>query len=87
MLELSVQLAIIMVGKQAMNTCMEMVIPMLWKWYNMLTVPESQREAHNRWPRWAKDFRLVNFDPRGLFPEYLEMGEFGAHLVADGLWC
>ncbi|ROT84891.1 putative anoctamin-4 isoform X1 [Penaeus vannamei] len=73
LLELSVQLAIIMVGKQAMNTCMEMVIPMLWKWYNMLTVPESQREAHNRWPRWAKDFRLVNFDPRGLFPEYLEM--------------
>ncbi|XP_047493990.1 anoctamin-1-like isoform X1 [Penaeus chinensis] len=73
LLELSVQLAIIMVGKQAMNTCMEMVIPMLWKWYNMLTVPENQREAHSRWPRWAKDFRLVNFDPRGLFPEYLEM--------------
>ncbi|XP_068227061.1 anoctamin-1 isoform X2 [Palaemon carinicauda] len=73
LLELSVQLAIIMVGKQIMNTCMEMVIPLLWKWYNMLTVPESQREAHNRWPRWAKDFRLVNFDPRGLFPEYLEM--------------
>nr|XP_045607764.1 anoctamin-1-like isoform X4 [Procambarus clarkii] len=73
LLELSVQLAIIMIGKQAMNTCMEMVIPLLWKWYNMLTVPEQQREAHNRWPRWAKDFRLVNFDPRGLFPEYLEM--------------
>ncbi|KAG7162622.1 Anoctamin-5-like 2 [Homarus americanus] len=73
LLELSVQLAIIMVGKQAMNTCMEMFIPLLWKWYNMLTVPEHQREAHNRWPRWAKDFRLVNFDPRGLFPEYLEM--------------
>ncbi|XP_066944766.1 anoctamin-1 isoform X7 [Macrobrachium rosenbergii] len=73
LLELSVQLAIIMVGKQMMNTCMEMVIPLLWKWYNMLTVPETQREAYNRWPRWAKDFRLVNFDPRGLFPEYLEM--------------
>ncbi|XP_064083662.1 anoctamin-1-like isoform X6 [Macrobrachium nipponense] len=74
LLELSVQLAIIMVGKQIMNTCMEMVIPLLWKWYNMLTVPETQREAYNCWPRWAKDFRLVNFDPRGLFPEYLEMG-------------
>ncbi|KAK7067067.1 Anoctamin-1 [Halocaridina rubra] len=73
LLELSMQLAIIMVGKQAMNTCMEMIIPLIWKWYNMLTVPENQREAHNRWPRWAKDFRLVNFDPRGLFPEYLEM--------------
>lgn len=64
-----------MVGKQAMNTVMEMAIPLLWKWYNMLTVPKQQREAHNRWPRWAKDFRLVNFDPRGLFPEYLEMGK------------
>ncbi|XP_076067537.1 anoctamin-5-like isoform X4 [Oratosquilla oratoria] len=73
LLELSVQLAIIMVGKQAMNTCMEMVIPQLWKWYNMLTVPEQQREVHRKWPRWAKDFRLVDFDPRGLFPEYLEM--------------
>ncbi|XP_071549184.1 anoctamin-1-like isoform X2 [Panulirus ornatus] len=73
LLELSVQLAIIMVGKQAMNTCMEMIFPLLWKWFNMLTVPENQREAHSRWPRWAKDFRLVNFDPRGLFPEYLEM--------------
>lgn len=39
----------------------------------MLTVPEHQREHHKRWPQWAKDFRLVNFDPRGLFPEYLEM--------------
>nr|XP_027237209.1 anoctamin-1-like [Penaeus vannamei] len=33
LLELSVQLAIIMVGKQAMNTCMEMVIPMLYPDY------------------------------------------------------
>lgn len=73
LLELSVQLAIIMVGKQLMNTCMEMVIPLIWKYINMLTVPEHKREAHTKWPRWAKDYRLVNFDPRGLFPEYLEM--------------
>ncbi|XP_063887505.1 anoctamin-1-like isoform X1 [Scylla paramamosain] len=73
LLELSVQLAIIMVGKQAMNTVLEMVLPLLYKWYNFLTVGEGLREAYVNWPRWAKDFRLVNFDPRGLFPEYLEM--------------
>ncbi|KAB7498085.1 Anoctamin-1, partial [Armadillidium nasatum] len=73
LLELSVQLAIIMVGKQAMNTVMEMIFPLIWKYIRLLMIPEARREAHSKWPRWAKDFRLVDFDPRGLFPEYLEM--------------
>ena len=73
LLELSVQLAIIMIGKQAMNTVVEMILPKLWQWYKMLTVPQAKREAHVSWPQWAKDFKLIDFDPRGLFPEYLEM--------------
>ncbi|KAF2364625.1 Anoctamin [Trinorchestia longiramus] len=73
LLELSVQLAIIMVGKQAMNTVVEMILPKLWQWYKMLTVPQQQRDAHTSWPQWAKDFKLIDFDPRGLFPEYLEI--------------
>ena len=64
-----------MVGKQAMNTVMEMIMPLIWKWVHSMTVPEARREAHTSWPQWAKDFKLVNFDPRGLFPEYLEMGK------------
>ncbi|KAA0198662.1 hypothetical protein HAZT_HAZT005546, partial [Hyalella azteca] len=73
LLELSVQLAIIMVGKQAMNTVVEMILPKMWQWYKMLTVPQHQRDTHTSWPQWAKDFKLIDFDPRGLFPEYLEM--------------
>ena len=69
------QLCIIMVGKQAMNTVMEMIFPLIWKYIRMLAVPEKHRDAHTKWPRWAKDFKLVDFDPRGLFPEYLEMGK------------
>ncbi|KAG0722183.1 Anoctamin-1 [Chionoecetes opilio] len=62
-----------MVGKQAMNTVVEMVLPLIFKWYNLVMVGDSLRDTYGSWPRWAKDFKLVNFDPRGLFPEYLEM--------------
>lgn len=85
LLELSVQLAIIMVGKQAMNTVMEMIIPMIWQYIKLLTVPRTQRETHSKWPRWAKDYKLVDFDPRGLFPEYLEMSLYSFHFVASCL--
>ena len=74
LLELSVQLATIMIGKQAMNTVFEMILPKLWQWIKMSGL--LSRKAENKeksWPQWAKDFKLIDFDPRGLFPEYLEM--------------
>lgn len=36
--ELCIQLAIIMIGKQAMNTILEMLMPIGYKWYNSVTV-------------------------------------------------
>ena len=64
-----------MVGKQAMNSVMEMILPMIFKYIRLLAVPEARNDSSSHWPRWAKDFKLVSFDPRGLFPEYLEMSK------------
>lgn len=36
--ELCIQLAIIMVGKQAMNTILEMILPIFYKWLNLVQV-------------------------------------------------
>ncbi|XP_066991170.2 anoctamin-1 [Anabrus simplex] len=76
LMELCIQLAIIMVGKQAMNTILEMIFPLFYKWLNTLKVktgmvPGSGVTRSNS--QWVKDFKLVEWGPRGLFPEYLEM--------------
>ncbi|RXG68772.1 Anoctamin-9 [Armadillidium vulgare] len=36
-------------------------------------IPEARRKKYSQWPRWAEDFRLIDFNGRELFPEYLEM--------------
>lgn len=38
LIELCLQLAIIMIGKQTANTIIEMGLPMFWKWYNSMKV-------------------------------------------------
>lgn len=38
LMELCIQLAIIMVGKQAMGTVLEMVLPHFYKWFNFIRV-------------------------------------------------
>lgn len=76
LMELCIQLAIIMVGKQAMNTLLEMAYPFFYKWLNTLKVKtgfEPGSPATSRSKQWMKDFKLVEWGPRGLFPEYLEM--------------
>ncbi|XP_068628386.1 anoctamin-1-like [Battus philenor] len=72
LLELSIQLAIIMVGKQFINTVVEMMMPYLLKWWNIIrTIGRKNRIKSPM--QWAKDFKLVDFGNMGLFPEYLEM--------------
>lgn len=68
-----------MVGKQAMNTVLEMLFPLFYKWLNTLKVKtgltkdcSTMKDSH---PQWVKDFKLVEWGPRSLFPEYLEMGK------------
>ncbi|XP_066253974.1 anoctamin-4 isoform X3 [Euwallacea similis] len=77
LLELCIQLAVIMVGKQAMNTVLEMMFPLFFKWLNTLKVKtgisKEQLSCKGSRPQWEKDFKLVEWGPRSLFPEYLEM--------------
>ncbi|XP_068084479.1 anoctamin-1 isoform X2 [Anabrus simplex] len=76
LMELCIQLAIIMVGKQALNSILEMVIPFLYKWFNTLRVKAGvgkEEEKAVSYTQWAKDYTLLDWGPRGLFPEYLEM--------------
>ena len=65
-----------MIGKQALNAIIENIFPLVWKQIRLLTVPEARKDHGVKWPLWAADFKLNNFDPRGLFPEYLEMSKF-----------
>ncbi|XP_063835901.1 anoctamin-1 isoform X2 [Ostrinia nubilalis] len=70
--ELSIQLAIIMVGKQFINTCVEMLMPYLLKWWNIIRAIGRKNTIKSPM-QWVKDFKLVDFGNMGLFPEYLEM--------------
>ncbi|RVE52062.1 hypothetical protein evm_003340 [Chilo suppressalis] len=72
LLELSIQLAIIMVGKQFINTIVEMMMPYLLKWYNIIKAIGRKKTIKSPM-QWVKDFKLVDFGNMGLFPEYLEM--------------
>ncbi|XP_021954062.1 anoctamin-1 isoform X3 [Folsomia candida] len=75
MTELCIQLAIIMVGKQALNTVLEMIWPIAIKWFNqfkLLTgITHEKRTLFTT--QWARDYKLLDWGPRSLFPEYLEM--------------
>lgn len=76
-MELCIQLGIIMIGKQAVNTVLEMVIPIFYRWLNSLKVrigKERNQSLKSKGQRFVKDLKLVEWGSRGLFPEYLEMG-------------
>ena len=67
-----------MVGKQAMNSILEMFWPMIFKRLNSLRVKAglahnlTDADAFNN--QWTKDYRLVAWGGEALFSEYLEMG-------------
>ncbi|XP_043474457.1 anoctamin-1-like [Leptopilina heterotoma] len=80
LMELCIQLSIIMIGKQAMNTVLEMLFPLFFKWLNTVKVHMNRKEARKgrkhfsrTFLPWVRDYKLVNWGPRSLFPEYLEM--------------
>lgn len=83
--EIFIQLAITMIGKQAISVAIEVSMPFVDKLYKILmtkmgftkTQEEiTQEEDHvvvcNQW---TEDFRLQCWDSMGLFEEYLEMSE------------
>ncbi|XP_058802461.1 anoctamin-1 isoform X2 [Phymastichus coffea] len=79
-LELCIQLGIIMIGKQAVNSILEMLFPLFQKWMNTLRVQvglqkssPSEKNLARMHLQWVADYKLVQWGPRSLFPEYLEM--------------
>ena len=77
LVELAIQLSIIMVGKQAFNSVLEMLWPWLeWLW-RFWRIKRPQNTSSNRnfslMPQWEADYMLAGWKPEALFYEYLEM--------------
>jgi hypothetical protein len=49
---------------------------LLLKWWNNFRVKEEDEENGKIKNQWTEDYKLLGWSPRGLCPEYLEMGEF-----------
>lgn len=81
-MELTIQLAIIMIGNQAVNGILEMVIPLLTKLYNTFKIQTGIEKESNEavvisCNQWTEDYKLIDLDMYSLFHEYLEMGKCG----------
>lgn len=81
LMELCIQLAIIMIGQQAVNGVIEMTLPLVYKWLNTLTMKAGLEKKSDSdtaivdptHKQWTEDYKLLDYGPRGLFYEYLEM--------------
>lgn len=74
-MELCIQLGIIMVGKQALATAIEMIFPIIMKSWALFRIHTGLKRKDPIVPRsqWIKDLKLLDWGPRGLYDEYLEM--------------
>nr|XP_006823057.1 PREDICTED: anoctamin-4-like [Saccoglossus kowalevskii] len=71
--ELCLQLAIIMVGKQAYNNCQELLVPKFMNWCSARSAKKKEKEEGDVYSRWEQDYDLRLPNKHGLFDEYLEM--------------
>ncbi|XP_064396523.1 anoctamin-7-like isoform X2 [Halichondria panicea] len=71
LLELTIQLAIIFLGKQILNNVVEIGVPYLKRFINWLKHKEETDE--DVYARWEKDYDLIELSNHGLFFEYLEL--------------
>ncbi|CAK8678217.1 unnamed protein product [Clavelina lepadiformis] len=74
MYELSIQLIIIMLGKQLWNNIVELVWPWMINKYRAWRSKKASNEMpDNQYTRWEQDYDLRPYENMGLFYEYLEM--------------
>lgn len=73
LIELCIQLAVIMVGKQAFNNFKELALPKVMNWFNARKVREAENKNQEKITRWEKDYTMATIPNLGLFDEYLEM--------------
>lgn len=79
LMELFIQLTIIMVGKQIMNSILEIAYPFIMQLYKKMST-EKERTQTTAEPatlkstnQWTSDFKLSAWTSMSLFEEYLEM--------------
>ena len=79
--ELTIQLAIVFVGKQFLNQVQELAIPLLKQWWNRKNELADKAALVGKYkdeknmikpPQWAKDDILPSYDP-SMFEEYREL--------------
>ncbi|GJJ72031.1 hypothetical protein EMPS_04388 [Entomortierella parvispora] len=80
--ELTIQLAIVFVGKQFLNQAQELAIPQLQKWWNRKNELAEKAKFVGKYkdkkpnmvkpPQWAKDDILPDYNPQ-MFEEYREL--------------
>jgi len=70
--ELSVELAIIFMGKQFVLSIMEYCMPLIWRALNLLMGWSLKKDSEERTPQYVKDFQLSEWSHQALFYEYLE---------------
>lgn len=69
LIELAQQLAVIMIGKQAINNCQELVLPKVKGFIHKWKIGKT--ETHMEKTRWEEEYEMI--ENEGLFEEYLEM--------------
>ncbi|XP_071943623.1 anoctamin-4-like isoform X4 [Antedon mediterranea] len=75
--ELFINVAVVMVGKQAYSNALEIFVPLILNWMRQRSARKQEKEG-NVYEQWERDFDLGELGPRGLFKEYLEMAiQFG----------
>ncbi|XP_065224675.1 anoctamin-2-like [Planococcus citri] len=78
LIEMSIQLAIIMVGQQIFNSILEILTPIIWKRVNKNSLQKScendkKELKFNCRNQWTEDYKLLDWGAEGLFWEYLEV--------------
>ncbi|BFZ09443.1 hypothetical protein BsWGS_12480 [Bradybaena similaris] len=73
LIELCIQLAIIMVGKQTFNNVKELLLPKVMNWFKSRKVKELEEKKKEKVATWEKDYIMESMPSLGLFDEYLEM--------------
>lgn len=80
LMELCMQLVIIMVGKQAVNAIVEMLIPYLMRTFKKYSIRFGMRKRDSEEKivscnQWTEDYQLSAWTNTSMFAEYLEMGK------------
>ncbi|KAK3580687.1 hypothetical protein CHS0354_017969 [Potamilus streckersoni] len=72
LIELCLQMAIIMVGKQAYGNFKEILLPKIMVWFRSRSAEKDTSDL-TIYTRWEQDYNLSEMPQLGLFDEYLEM--------------